>query len=104
MKKEDIQYTHIILQSATGYKWESEYRFHDTRKWRFDFALPEKKIAIEIEGGIYMKKSRHTSSTGYIKDMEKYNHAVMAGYKLLRYKDTKDLFNSIEQVKELCKG
>lgn len=29
-----------------------EYRFHPTRKWRFDFAIPHIKVAIEIEGGL----------------------------------------------------
>ena len=28
-----------------------EYRFHPTRKWRFDYAWPENKIALEVEGG-----------------------------------------------------
>ena len=30
-----------------------EYRFHPPRQWRFDFACPTKKLAIEIEGGHY---------------------------------------------------
>jgi len=28
-----------------------EYRFHPVRLWRLDFAYPEKKIAIEVDGG-----------------------------------------------------
>lgn len=30
--------------------FESEYKFHDVRKYRFDWALPQYKIAIEYEG------------------------------------------------------
>lgn len=30
--------------------FESEYQFHETRKYRFDWAIPEYKIAIEYEG------------------------------------------------------
>ena len=35
------------------YDWEPEYRFHPVRRWRFDFANPEYKVAIEFEGGIW---------------------------------------------------
>jgi len=29
------------LQGMTGLKWVSEHRFHEKRKWRFDFAQIE---------------------------------------------------------------
>lgn len=61
-----------------------EYRFHKTRKWRFDFAFPDHKLAAEIEGGIFVH-GRHQRPTGFIKDMEKYNAAVAAGWRVLRF-------------------
>lgn len=61
-----------------------EYRFHPTRKWRFDFAAPDEKIAIEIEGGIH-SKGRHVRPKGYIGDLEKYNEAAWLGWRVLRY-------------------
>lgn len=73
-----------------GYKFEREYRFHPVRKWRFDFALPNQKIAIEFEGGVFLPKARHTSMVGYSKDVEKYREAVLYGWKVLRY-TAKDL-------------
>jgi len=30
---------------------EREYRFHPRRKWRFDAAWPDAKLAVEVEGG-----------------------------------------------------
>jgi len=60
-----------------------EYRFCE-RRWKFDFANIEHKIAIEIEGGAY-SGGRHTRGTGFIKDMEKYNRATVLGWRLLRY-------------------
>ena len=30
---------------------EREYKFHKTRKWRFDFAYPDIQLAVEIDGG-----------------------------------------------------
>jgi len=62
----------------------AEYKFHETRKWRFDIAIPSMKVAIEYEG-IMSRKSRHTTVTGYTKDCEKYNAATIAGWRILRY-------------------
>jgi very-short-patch-repair endonuclease len=63
---------------------ETEYKFDKTRRWRFDFAYPKIKLAIELEGGIW-SRGRHTRGIGYIKDCEKYNAAVLQGWKVLRY-------------------
>lgn len=60
-----------------------EHRFHSTRKWRFDHADPEKKIAVEYEG-IMSAKSRHTSITGYSNDCEKYGKAALMGWIVIR--------------------
>ncbi len=73
-----------------GYKFEREFKFHPVRKWRFDFALPNQKVAIEFEGGVFLPKARHTSMIGYSKDVEKYREAVLHGWKVLRY-TAKDL-------------
>ena len=74
-----------------------EFKFYPTRKWRFDYCYPEKKIAIEIEGGAFTK-GRHTRGLGFINDMEKYNHAVLMGWKLLRYTPTNIDFEQIRTL------
>lgn len=61
-----------------------EYRFHDIRKWRFDFAWPEYKVALECEGGTW-SRGRHTRGAGYQGDLEKYNQAAVLGWTVLRY-------------------
>jgi very-short-patch-repair endonuclease len=61
-----------------------EYRFHQVRKWRFDFCWPDLMLAVEIEGGIW-KMGRHNTPSGMIADIEKYNHATILGFRLLRY-------------------
>ena len=63
---------------------EKEYKFDSTRKWRFDFAYPKIKLAIEIEGAVWTQ-GRHTRGSGFIKDCEKYNQATLLGWRLLRY-------------------
>src|SRR5262245_11277103 len=63
---------------------EPEYVFDLRRRWRFDFAwLPPIKLALEQEGGVWTR-GRHTRGTGFLKDMEKYNEAVLAGWRVLR--------------------
>jgi len=62
---------------------EKEFRFHHTRRWRFDFAWPEKKVALEIEGGIW-SGGRHTNPKGFISDCEKYNTALADGWRVIR--------------------
>jgi len=68
---------------------EREYRFHPVRKWRVDFYWGEKDtrsfpVAVEVEGGTFLKKSRHTSGVGFEKDCEKYNEMALANIVLLR--------------------
>lgn len=59
-----------------------EYKFHPTRKWRFDYAWPEHKLALEVDGGIWTQ-GRHTRGSGRLNDMEKFNHAAMLGWRIL---------------------
>lgn len=63
-----------------------EYRFHETRKWRFDFAWPNLRVAAEVEGGTgRWAKSRHTSPKGFEDDCSKYNAATIAHWYVLRF-------------------
>lgn len=67
-----------------GIKYEKEYRFAPSRGYRADLAIPDKKILIEYEGGMWTK-SRHRTGMGYSKDCEKYNLMTILGFRLLRY-------------------
>lgn len=61
-----------------------EHRFDEVRRWRFDFAWPDRKLAAECEGGVYIQ-GRHTRGSGFEKDLEKYNAAAIAGWMVLRF-------------------
>lgn len=63
---------------------EREYRFHKDRRWRFDLAWPQLKIAFEVEGGIWLKRGGHTTGVGYSANMEKYNAATLLGWAVYR--------------------
>lgn len=60
-----------------------EYRFFQPRKWRFDYALPLYKIAVEVEGGVW-SLGRHIRPQGFLGDMEKYNTAALLGWRVFR--------------------
>ncbi|QDP60278.1 MAG: hypothetical protein Unbinned834contig1000_44 [Prokaryotic dsDNA virus sp.] len=63
---------------------EREYKFHPTRRWRFDLAFIKEKLAVEIEGAVWTY-GRHTRGSGFIKDMEKYNEACYYGWYMARF-------------------
>jgi len=54
------------------------------RDWRFDFAWPSEKVAVEIDGGVW-SRGRHVRGAGFVGDMEKLNVAVLANWKVLRF-------------------
>lgn len=79
-----------------GINMEPEYGFHPERRWRFDFADPEKKVAVECEGATW-SGGRHVRGAGFHKDCEKYNEASRLGWQVFRF--TKDMIESGEAIK-----
>lgn len=73
----------LILEAEGLPKPVQELMFHPTRKWKFDFAWPDHKIALEVEGGIWIQGG-HSRGKGYKKDMSKYNQAAVLGWTVLR--------------------
>ncbi|HLB76050.1 MAG TPA: hypothetical protein VJO72_03365 [Candidatus Dormibacteraeota bacterium] len=76
----------LLLQiTAAGLpRPEREYQFAKPRRWQFDFAFPARKVAVEVEGGVWIG-GRHTRGRGYESDCEKYNEASLAGWRVLRF-------------------
>ena len=68
-----------IYEQLLGGEWWAEWPFHPTRKWRFDYACPELKIAIAVDGGIFTG-GRHSGGVGQLKDFEKGNAACAMGW------------------------
>lgn len=87
MAKRDLESTFEFQCRAAGLVIkEREYRFHPVRRWRIDFAWPDMKYGVEIEG-LSSKISRHTTIKGYRNDCEKYNTALLMGWRILRFTD-----------------
>lgn len=86
---------------------QTEHRFHDKRKFRFDYAWPDIKVAIEIDGINYSSSgghTRHQQAGGYMRDREKDNLAIELGWVVLHYVPIADDFKSgrfIDQLKNV---
>jgi very-short-patch-repair endonuclease len=61
-----------------------EYRFDPIRKFRFDFAWPDFKIAVEVEGGLWIY-GRHQRPVTFQRDLDKYNLALLHGWRVFRF-------------------
>lgn len=64
----------------------AEYPFASSigRRWRFDLAWPDLLVAVEIDGGIWIR-GRHSRGKGQLGDMEKLNAAAAMGWRVLRF-------------------
>lgn len=66
---------------------EREFKFHPSRKWRFDMAWPHQKVAVEIEG-VLPGGGRHQQIQGFVGDAEKYEAALVLGWCVYRIPGT----------------
>lgn len=87
-----------------------DYRFHPKRKWKFDFAFPSEKVAVEVQGRSFGRGAGgHHTFVGANRDSEKYNAAVEHGWRVLTYqtsqlRNPKECATAVEQVcRVLCR-
>jgi very-short-patch-repair endonuclease len=86
MKRSKLEDALAFQLRAAGVELhETEYRFAKDigRRWRFDLAWPARKLAVEIDGGLFVF-GRHSRGAGQLADMEKYAEATLRGWRVLR--------------------
>lgn len=71
--------------TGTDFMMEREYLFWPGRRFRLDFAKPEWKLAVEVEGVVWSGRGRHQTPLGMASDCEKYNELEINGWTLLRF-------------------
>lgn len=59
-----------------------EYRFSPPRRWRMDYAWPDHKVALEIQGGIWTG-GRHSRGATMLREWEKLNTAAGMGWRFI---------------------
>lgn len=85
-KRYRVSATRILLEHLRHHGVDGfvrEHRFHPVRKWRFDFADPARKLALEIEG-LTREGGRHQRPKGFVEDCKKYAEAMLLGWRLIR--------------------
>lgn len=94
------------ILNTLGFDPTPEHQFDLTRKWRFDFAFIPHKVAIEIDGGVYLG-GRHVQPKGFQKDCEKINKAIELGWRVLRYTPQMlrgDPISVIQQIEKVIRS
>lgn len=107
-KKPQNDFFCALVRSDLKLEIVKELRFHPTRRWRFDYAIPEYKIAIECDGGVWMKGGgAHSRPQNILRDMEKLTQASLLGWTVIRRTPeqlkTIETLEMIKQVVELKK-
>lgn len=81
----DLEETLDFQLRAVGLNPKRQYKFHPTRNFRADFCFPEHRLIVEVNGGVWMPKSGHSSGVGISRDYEKSNIAQLMGYAYLQF-------------------
>lgn len=76
-----------------------EYQFAAPRRWRFDFAWPSIRLAVEVQGGVW-SGGRHVRPAGFSAECERRNAAALAGWCVLEY--TADAIHSGRAAQEVA--
>ena len=71
-----------LIFQALGVDIVREYRFHETRKWRWDWALPAIKVCFEYQGLNFGHggASGHQTIKGIVGENHKYSEGSIAGW------------------------
>ena len=79
----------LVLIRASGFEepvTEHPFAKHLGRRWRFDFAWPDRWLAVEVDGGAWAPGGgRHTRGAGFAADHDKMNRAMLLGWRVLRF-------------------
>lgn len=75
--------TNFAEPADQGMHVSLEWKFHKTRKWRLDLVIPSQFLALEIDGGGWVRGAHHRPE-GRRRDNEKANAAQGKGWKVLR--------------------
>lgn len=111
-RKTDFRLVHL-RGAFPSWNWQPEVQVTRGRKWRFDYASRVHSVAVEIEGGVFgrgkpcpacgrKRGGAHSSVTGMLRDIEKYNEATAQGWRVLRF--TPEQFAKFEYVERLLKS
>lgn len=80
---ENLMDRHLREAGVSGYRRNAT--FIEGRRYQADFWFPKERIALEVDGGVFLPKSGHTSGVGYTSDRERDVEATLQGILTVRY-------------------
>ena len=97
---------HIQWEGLPEPEEEFPFALEEGRKFRFDFAWPARKLAVEVDGGKHMiRRSRRDGRPVIVgdhnrpEDLARQNLAALLGWRILRY--TPKMVASGEAIRDL---
>ena len=90
-------YLHSYIENKTIFKGEYEFKFHEKRKWRLDYAIPDLKVGFEVQGGVWttVKIGKHSRGLGMKNDFDKMANALLMNWIVFYFVTEKDLAYTI---------
>lgn len=106
----EIAFDVLWKRHGNGQEPKREFQFDlaNGRRWAFDFAWPDRLLAVELEGIFrFGDQTRHQTAAGFEADLEKYNRATELGWRVIRFTRTdleKRPVETVELVKRILEG
>jgi hypothetical protein len=72
------------IREETGQRVKLEYVFAPPRRWRMDIALPDAKICVEIQGGLFIGGG-HNRGAYMLQEHAKRNEAAARNWRLFYF-------------------
>ena len=101
MNKRDLELELLAQIRAVGLPEPiREYKAIEGRRYRWDFSWPDRNLLIEVQGAIFVKGG-HSSGVGIMRDHNKHNLAMLAGWRILYVNST--TIDSGEAIRDIEK-
>lgn len=80
---ENLMAKHLREAKLLGYRRNQP--FIEGRKFQADFFWPRLRLALEVDGGVWMARGGHTTGSGYTSDRERDVEGLLQGVLTVRY-------------------
>ena len=92
----------LMWEAIGSPAYVTELQVVEDRRFRFDYAWPDERVALELQGGIYLAgKGGHVAPKRFQNDCDKLNHAARAGWRTCKLATGMVTPENVQLVKDL---